>query len=94
MTKVTKVINIKDRQNTADEVYIGRGGKFGNPFALKKGEPRGATLDRYRAYLIDRLDSDPEFYKAVKALKGKTLVCFCKPFPCHGDILKEFTEKM
>ena len=27
-------------------------------------------------------------------LKGKTLGCFCKPQPCHGDILIKLIEKL
>ena len=26
----------------------------------------------------------------VVKLKGKTLGCFCKPYPCHGDIIAEY----
>jgi hypothetical protein len=30
----------------------------------------------------------------VKALRGKVLGCFCKPRPCHGDVLLEFVDKV
>jgi hypothetical protein len=53
---------------------------------------RGGTLVCYRIYLVDRLIKDPEFRDLVISLKGKTLVCFCKPAACHGDILAEATE--
>jgi len=26
-------------------------------------------------------------------LKGKDLVCWCSPLPCHGDILLELANK-
>ena len=26
-------------------------------------------------------------------LKGKTLGCWCKPDPCHGDVLAELADK-
>jgi hypothetical protein len=27
-------------------------------------------------------------------LKGKILVCWCKPLPCHGDVLKAYVDKL
>ena len=88
----TKVVNIKDAKY---DVYIGRAGRgqdgyFGNPFVLKAGETRGASLEKYRAYFYNRLETDPEFRRRIHALKGKTLGCFCKPYPCHGDIIAEY----
>jgi hypothetical protein len=88
----TRVIHIRDKKCTPDEVYIGRGSIFGNPFKLASGATRGSTLVKYRAYLSEKLRSDDEFRDAVLALKDKTLVCFCKPLPCHGDILAEYID--
>ncbi len=36
----------------------------------------------------------PNLTNNVKALWGKTLVCFCKPNPCHGDILAQVCEEL
>jgi hypothetical protein len=85
----TKVVNIK---NERYDVYIGRAGRgqdgyFGNPFRLSPNEPGGSTLERYRQYFYNRMDTDPEFREKIHALKGRTLGCFCKPGPCHGDII-------
>jgi hypothetical protein len=94
------VINIKDApvgwRDDPHYVYIGRAGKgldgyFGNPFIAKQ---RGDTLDKYRGYLEDLLKVDREFIRRTKALQGKTLVCFCKPKRCHGDILAHYAEKL
>lgn len=91
------VIHIRDapRGWQADEnyVYIGRAGHgldgyFGNPFRLGAGEQRGATLERYARWLANRMKTDATFAARVSGLKGKTLVCFCKPSACHGDILE------
>ena len=90
----TKVVNIfKDPY----DVYIGREGKgqdgyFGNPFPLKKGEPRGSTLEKYKEYFHNKMLNDAEFKERILSLKGKTLGCFCKPNACHGDIIKEYLE--
>jgi hypothetical protein len=88
----TKVVNMKYEDF---DVYIGRAGRgqdgyFGNPFVLQVGEPRGSSLEKYRVHFHERLKTDPEFRKRINELKGKTLGCFCKPYPCHGDIIAEY----
>jgi hypothetical protein len=27
-------------------------------------------------------------------LRGKTLGCFCKPHPCHGDIIAAYLDSL
>ena len=81
------------------DVYIGRAGKgqdgyFGNPFPLKPGEPRGATIERYKEYFGNKIDNDPIFKARILELKGKTLGCFCKPNSCHGDIIAEYLNNL
>ena len=80
-------------------VYIGRAGKgqdgyFGNPFRLKQDMIRGGTLAGFREYFYRRLVNDAEYRRRVHELQGKTLGCFCKPHPCHGDIIKEYLDRM
>lgn len=106
------VINIrrapKGWQNDPSFVYIGRKGQgfdgyFGNPYALQPGEPRGATIERFRAYAVERMANDPQYRERVQALHGKTLVCFCagpnglthqeKPWRCHGQVLAMLAEE-
>ena len=90
----TTVVNVN---RDAYDVYIGRfsmrgDGYFGNPFKRPFNEPPGSTLDDYRAYFITKVVADPEFRERVLALKDKTLGCFCKPNPCHGDIIAEWLD--
>ena len=87
-----------------DEVYIGRkfGGydssKWHNPFTVAK--TKGATVaektaahqeavDAYRTYLL----ANPELLKDLPELRGKKLLCWCDPLPCHGNVLKELLEQ-
>lgn len=89
----TKVINIKSGQSY--DIYCGRAGKgqdgyFGNPFKLPPNELRGTTLFSYKQYFLKRLEIDPIFKQRVLELKDKTLGCFCKPHPCHVDIIIEW----
>jgi hypothetical protein len=70
------------------EVYIGRPSKWGNPYRIKKGEPRKVCIARYREWIMQQ----PELLAAVGELKGKVLGCWCKPLACHGDILAELAD--
>ncbi len=93
---MTRVVNIRHENY---DVYIGRAGHgqdgyFGNPIRLRQNEDRGSTLEKYRIYFNERLQTDPQFKQRIHALKGKTLGCFCKPFPCHGDIIKEYLDAL
>jgi len=94
--QTTRVVNIRKE---AYDVYIGwegkgQGGYFGNPIRLNPGEARGSTLEKFKEYFYNRLQTDPQFSKRIETLKGKTLGCFCKPNPCHGDIIKEYLDSI
>jgi hypothetical protein len=103
---MTSVVNIKKLQKVnklwmldSQYVYIGRPGHglssdFGNPFVLQDESEREKVLDQYREYLEKRIKEDADFRTKVKGLYKKTLVCFCKPKACHGDILAEMVEKI
>ena len=81
---MAKVINIRDREDTLDEVYIGRGSKWGNPFVIGRDGNREVVIEKYREYIMGT-----ELPEQVNELSGKTLICYCKPHSCHGDVLIE-----
>lgn len=72
-------------------------GYFGNPIAIGKRCPickqihvtGGDTLLCFEKYLIKRLQ-EYDFKKYFASLRGKILVCFCKPNPCHTDIMIKY----
>ncbi|RUX60130.1 DUF4326 domain-containing protein [Mesorhizobium sp. M7A.F.Ca.CA.002.12.1.1] len=74
-----KVHNKHHRTAPADAVYIGRGSKWGNPFVIGQDGTREGVIKLYELHCLPGLD--------VSELKGKHLVCFCKPAACHGDLL-------
>ncbi len=80
------VVNKRSHKPTPDDVYIGRPSKWGNPFVIGKDGNRADVISKYRNWLL----SQPHLMSDVKSLKGKTLVCWCKPAACHGDVLAEF----
>lgn len=78
--------------NTAPEgaVYIGRGSKWGNPFKLGDHGNRDDVCEAYKAAVLDH----PTMVQDIKKeLKGKHLICFCKPKRCHGDFLLELANE-
>ena len=89
----TRVVNL--RREPDFDVYIGRGGRgfdgtFGNPYTVKQHGRK--AMDLFRAYFERRVAEDPDFRRDVLALKGKTLGCFCKPGPCHGDVIAAWVD--
>lgn len=93
-----RVENIYTHPLTDDDtfVYIGRAGKgkdgyFGNPY-LGSVYGRARSIELFRTYFYRRMIYDEEFVIRVKNLRGKTLVCFCKPQACHGDVIAEYVN--
>lgn len=90
----TTVHNKRAEAMNANDVYIGRGSEWGNPFSSKPSSydvvvvaSNTEAILRYEEYLIDRLYREPALREEVAKLKGKRLFCYCKPAPCHGDVL-------
>jgi Domain of unknown function (DUF4326) len=89
----TRVVN---KYTEPFDVYIGRGSKWGNPYSWKPGtkakymvSSREEAIQKYKEWVLQQ----PTLMNSLHELKGKTLGCFCKPAPCHGDVLVELVEK-
>ena len=69
---------------------------WGNPFSSKDG-----TLAKFRVASKSEaiqsyeewIENQPHLIDELKALKGKILGCWCKPKPCHGDVIVKLIEK-
>lgn len=68
------------------DVYIGRPSKWGNPFTIGKDGTREEVLALYLAW-VETQDLP------LHELRGCRLGCWCKPLPCHGDILMELANR-
>ena len=101
----TKVINRRSEEfsRNNNQIYIGRGSPWGNPFthlplSRTKAPFQVATeeesMTRYEAWLREKLAKDPELRRKLLELDGQELVCYCKPRPCHGDILIRLIEEL
>lgn len=75
------VYNIKNPRRPKNAVYCGRGSPYGNPFHIGKDGTREQVCDRFKAEVLPSLD--------VSELRGRDLVCFCKPLRCHCDDILE-----
>jgi hypothetical protein len=80
-----KVHNKHHKTAPADAVYIGRGSPWGNPFVIGRHGSREEVIAAYAEHVLPHVD--------LKSLKGKHLVCFCKPAACHGDLLLEAANR-
>lgn len=69
---------------------MGELGCYGNPFTVQ--EHGAAALDLFRAWFLDQVETVPLYRAAVEALRGYRLGCFCKPGPCHGDIIVDWLD--
>lgn len=82
---VPRVHNKHHNTAPADAVYVGRGSPWGNPYMIHALRPRAVAIELFRTNVLPHLDVTP--------LRGKHLVCFCKPLACHGDLLFEAANK-
>ena len=85
--RATTVANIRRHERTADDVYIGRPSQWGNPFPLKDESQRATVIEKYRDQLAQAVDSGQMQTNKLAALAGKTLLCYCAPKACHGNVL-------
>lgn len=86
-----KIYNRNEERPPDGAVYIGRPSIWGNPFSVGKDGTREEVIELYR----ERLACLPGLKKRIRAeLKGKDLVCWCTPLPCHGEVLIEIANNL
>ena len=79
-------------------VYIGRAmpryklpeSKWANPYRIGPDGTRLEVLAEYDTALPEI--NGGRLLQSVGELKGKVLVCWCKPNPCHGDLLAALAD--
>ena len=94
-------ITVASKRTGATGEYIGRPSPLGNPFRVKPhGQyERGETIELYRRWLWDKISTgdrdvcielDRLTYMARHG--DLTLLCWCAPKACHGDVIKKCIE--
>lgn len=69
--------------------FIGRPSKWGNPFYIGTDGTREEVVEKYEEWIRGK----PDLMEALDELEGRTLVCYCAPKPCHGDVLLKLLEE-
>ncbi len=70
-------------------------GEWGNPHVVGYcrdcgiSHKRGEAIEVFRERVRLRFDMDEDYRTRVEKLRGKKLVCFCAPEPCHGSVYLE-----
>lgn len=83
----TRVVN---KYREPFDVYIGRGGPWGNRYVIGKDGTREEVIAKHRA---DTLANPALKARIRRELAGKALGCFCKPKACHGDVYAEIVNE-
>lgn len=64
--------------------YVGRPTKWGNPYEIGRDGTREEVIRKYE----ELLRSSPRMMEEVKSeLRGRSLICWCHPSPCHAEVL-------
>ena len=86
-----KVLNKKTDTIPFDAVYVGRPSKWGNPFRVRvhSMSQHKEAVRYYEGYIKEKLTAG---LISIEELRGKDLVCWCAPLPCHADILLELAN--
>jgi hypothetical protein len=100
---LTTVVKIQRRNGQVVQdcdVYIGRpvsrGGwnlpnsKWANPFTVAKAGSVEEAVALFESYLL----KNQELMASIGELRGKVLGCWCKPGPCHGDVLARLANSI
>lgn len=70
---------------------------LGNPFPMNGKEDRDNVCEKYKEWLIESYQSNPQIFKIINKLakcykseKQYTLLCFCYPRRCHANEIINF----
>lgn len=74
-----RVYNVHHKNAPVGAVYCGRGSPWGNPHKIGRDGTRDEVCDLFERNVLPTLN--------VEYLRGKDLLCFCKPARCHCDAI-------
>lgn len=96
--EVVKITTCPDWGKKPGDIRIDRRSKWGNPYPAKKHtvQEHNRVIALYKEYL-DKEIIDGNLNIAELAILHQRhgnirLGCWCKPLPCHGDVLKAYIE--
>lgn len=77
----------KQRFPKADSIWA-------NPFKIGRDGSAEQVVAKYREYITERLAEEEDLRRELELLRGKVLGCWCKPEPCHGDVLADLLQAL
>ena len=80
-----------EEKNSADNIYVGRGSRWGNPYIIGRDGNRKEVIELYKIWLEINLNDDPDFLEPLRYKKG--FICYCAPLDCHANVLANFLER-
>lgn len=80
--RIGRVLNMRRDGYPAGAVCIDRGTAYGNRHPVSTHQTRDQACDKHMIDARERAQRDPAW---LEYLRGKDLVCYCKPKRCHGD---------
>jgi len=94
---------VSKRTHRGNGEYIGRPSPLGNPFVIGRDGDRAQVIDLYEQWLTEIWNAGgsnaqlTELFRLAEIHRDKeslTLVCWCAPARCHGDVLVSFIERI
>ena len=85
---MAKVLNKRTHGVPVGAVYVGRPSKFGNPYEIGRDGTREEVIQKYEKRLLSA--DNGLAIEDLLQLRGKDLVCWCAPEPCHADVLLKY----
>lgn len=87
-------ITVVNKKTGGKGTYIGRPSALGNPFSVEQ-YGRGNCIARYDTWLNEQIQSGNrlvcealnQIYEQAQS-QPVSLVCWCAPAPCHGNVIK------
>lgn len=82
--------------------YIGRGTPLGNPFRIGRDGTRDEVITKYAHWLGEKIRiGDKEVMEEIEKIahltaagQGITLLCYCHPERCHGEIVRHLVYRL
>ena len=71
---------------------VDRSTRWGNPFKVTGDFTAQDAVDAFTNWLA-RMDYEKQ-KEYLAPLRGKNLACWCKPKPCHADVLLKWANEV
>lgn len=81
------------------DIQPGTEGWLGNPHPIgwcelcQKSHTRESCIEKFSEDFYQKVQTDTTFRNYLILQRGKILGCYCKPKPCHGDIIKAWLDE-